>query len=168
MTADSTTYDRQGHNVHLTSDRSANSARPLAGYPLDARPDSAWPGLGGSGQIWLQPEQVEQVAAWLEERARGTRSLPGWLAEATSVGFGPSSWHEAKNLEEASLLVSGAVKEHLQRLLANLDDAAKVLLAATGEYRAAEQANTRTVQSANTALGDSAGGSAPTRPTQVY
>jgi hypothetical protein len=159
MGQDNYRYDQLGYGVHLTGDRSANGAQPLAGYPLDVRPDAAWPGLAGSGRVRVEPEEVKKVADWLTAQADSARSLPRWLSGATSVSFGPSSWHEANNLKAASELVSQAVADYLGQTVANLTDAAATLNVVHATYTGTEQANDHTVRSSSAALGGASDGS---------
>jgi hypothetical protein len=166
MTQDGYRYDQSGYNVQLSGDRTKNAARALDGYPLDAQPDSAWPGLEGSGEIRVQPEAVKKVADWLTENAGAARSLPGWLAKETSVSFGPSTWYAANNLKAASELVSQAVAQYVQQVATNMGQAAATLRSVTGHYDSAEQANTGAVRSTGAALGEHGGG-ASSGSTQV-
>ncbi len=150
-------YDHLGYDVQLTSDRSVNSAHALAGYSLEVQPDSTWPGLDGSGQVRVRPEEVKQVADWLSGQADSAQSLPQWLSTATAVSFGPSSWHEANNLKAASEVVSQAVSDYLGKTVANLSQAAATLNAVHDTYTRTDQANDHTARSTNAALGEQGG-----------
>ena len=110
MGQDSYRYDQWGLGVRLGSDRSANSAQALEGYPLDVRPDGTWPGLEGSGQLRVRPEAVRELSDLLKERARAAEPLPDRVTRVTSVRFGPATWQEANNLADACRQVRDAVQ----------------------------------------------------------
>lgn len=158
MGQDNYRYDQQGYDVQLTGDRSANGAQPLAEYPLDVRPDTTWPGMEGSGKVRVQPEEVKTVAEWLTTQANSAQSLPQWLSTATTVSFGPSSWHEANNLKSASEMVSQAVTDFLGKTVANMSETAATLKAVHATYTGTEQANDHTVRATNAAMGEHSGG----------
>lgn len=155
MGQDSYTYDQAGYDVQLTGDRSANAAQPLPGYQPDVRADTTWPGLDGSSQVRVKPEEVKNVADWLTNQANSLQSLPQWLSTATSVSFGPSSWHEANNLKAASDLVSQAVAHYLGQTMTTMSQAAATLNAVHATYTGTERANVQTVQNTNATLGES-------------
>jgi hypothetical protein len=157
MGQDNTRYDQMGYDVHLTGERSDNGAQALSGYPLDVRPDTTWPGLEGSGQVRVQPEEVKKVADWLTTQANSTQSLPQWLSSSTAVSFGPSTWIEANNLKAASELVSQAVTDYVGKTVINMNQAAATLHAVHATYTGTETANTQTVQATNAALQDQSG-----------
>jgi hypothetical protein len=147
----------EGYGVHLGGDRALDDARAL-GYPLDARADASWPGLEGSAQLRLRPEVVGDLAGELGRRAESASGLADRLARATAgVRFGPSSWHEANNLAEASRQVREAVQGYVTGLLHNLSEAGRLMAESNTNYADAEQANSQAVQAAGAGLGDGSG-----------
>lgn len=157
MGQDNYRYDRQGYGVHLGGDRASNNARALD-YPLDTRVDTSWPGLEGSAQLRLRPEVVGELAGELSQRAASASGLPDRLAGATAgVRFGPSSWHEANNLAEASRQVHEAVQGYVSGLLHNLSEAGRLMAESNTNYADAEQSNSQAVHAAGSGLGDGPG-----------
>lgn len=158
MTDEGTTYDQQGLNVELTGERSLNGAHAL-GYPLDVRPDPTWPGLSGAaGEVRTRPDEMGQVVSWLESRSEALQDLPTWLGQRTSgVRFGPSTWHEANNLQDASTQLSTAVTGFVGMLTDNL-------LQAAGSVRAAG-ANVTTADTAGEARFDTIGSQLTDQPS---
>lgn len=142
-------YEGAGYGVELTGDRSRNAARPLPGYSLRASPDPDWPGLDAGGELRYDPEVMREVAGWLRGQAQESQGLPGWLARSTSVSFGPSSWHEASHLRDASDQVGRAVADYLARVVADLEVAAGSITSAVDTYAGAEQANADTADAVN-------------------
>jgi hypothetical protein len=146
-----------GYGVHLGGDRDLDDARALD-YPLDARVDASWPGLEGSAGLRLRPEVVGDLAGELGRRAESASGLADRLAGATAgVRFGPSSWHEANNLAEASRQVREAVQGYVTGLLHNLSEAGRLMAESNANYADAEQASSQAVQAAGSGLGDGPG-----------
>jgi uncharacterized membrane protein YgcG len=95
----------------------------------------------------LQQDAVANLSGELKANAAAVEGLPGRLAEATgSVNFGPSTWHEAANLADASKQVHTAVDVYVRGLLADLGEAGRLMDASHGNYGDAEDANTTTVR----------------------
>ena len=118
-----------------------------APYALAVQPDGSWPGLAGSKDLRLQQDAVARLSGQLKAKAAAVEGLPGRLAEATgSVNFGPSNWHEAANLADASKQVHAAVDVYVKGLLVDLGEAGRLMDASHGNYGDAEDANTTTVR----------------------
>jgi hypothetical protein len=143
--------------------------RALPPYELAVRPDASWPGLAGSNELRVQQDVVAGLSVELKAKAAAVQALPGRLAQTTgSVDFGPASWHEATNLADASRQVHAAVETYVKDLLADLAEAGRLMEASHGNYGAAEDANTTTVQRTNAEIAGApitSGGSSG--PTQV-
>ena len=162
MTDDGTTYDEQGLNVELTGERSLNGAHAL-GYPLDVRPDPAWPGLSGAaGEVRARPEEMGRVVSWLESRSDALQDLPTWLGQRTGgVRFGPSSWHEANNLQDACAQLSSAVTGFVAELTTNMRQAAGSVRAAGAAVTTADTTGADAFDAVGSGFGGPpAGGSA--------
>jgi len=158
MGQDNYGYDQQGLDVQLTDQRALNGAQQLEGYTLDVRPAAGWPGLEGSATVRHRDDDIKTVADWLDTRAGQVESLPGWLKKATNVSFGPSSWHEANNLKDASGLVTDAVTKFLTETVVNMRQASGTLNGALTHYNKGEKANVDNVHRVQGALGDGGGG----------
>ncbi len=167
MGQDNYRYDRQGYDVHLSGDRGANGARALD-YPLDAQVDVAWPGLEGSQELRLRPQEVSDLAGELRGQASSAAGLPDRLGRVTEgVWFGPSTWHEANNLADASGQVRAAVETYVAGLLEHLSQAARLMDECNQQYAQAEHANDRAVQGAGSGLDPGTRGSAQAGPGQT-
>lgn len=169
MGQDNYRYDRQGYDVHLGGDRGANGARALD-YPLDTQVDAAWPGLVGSEQLRLRPQEVGDLTAELRRQASSASGLPDRLERVTAgVRFGPSSWQEANNLADASGQVRAAVETYVSGLLAHLSQAAGLMDECNQQYAQAEQANDQGVRGVGSGLGEGpgTGGGAAAGPGQT-
>jgi hypothetical protein len=119
----------------------------LQAYALAVQPDAAWPGLAGSGQLRLQQDVVARLAGELKAKAAAVEGLPGRLAAATgSVRYGPSTWHEAANLADASGQVHAAVDTYVKGLLGDLAEAGQLMDTSHSNYGEAEDANTTTAR----------------------
>jgi len=158
MGQDNYGYDQQGLDVQLTDQRSLNGAHQLEGYTLNVQPVEKWPGLEGSGTVRHRDDDITSVADFLHTRAGQVESLPGWLAKATNVSFGPSSWHEANNLKDASGLVTNAVTKFLTETVANMRQASGTLNAVVAHYNGSEKTNVDNVKRVQGGLGDGGGG----------
>jgi hypothetical protein len=154
MGQDNYGYDQQGLDVQLTGDRSKNGATPLSNYPLDVRAASDWPGQNGSASIQItSPDALTEVSGWLNQRASEVRNLPQWLAQQTSVSFGPGSWHEANNLKNASQAVAQAVSDFITQVVQNMQQAAATIDAVHATYTGTDGANAQTFQAVNGTIG---------------
>jgi hypothetical protein len=164
MTDDGTTYDAQGLGVRLTGERSLNGAQAL-GYPLDVRPDPAWPGLSGAaGELRADHDEMDRVAGWLESRSADVQTLPQWLSGRTAaVRFGPPSWHEANNLADACGQLTDAVTTFVAQLAGNMTEAAGSVRAARANHVTADDASADAFRALDSGVGgpSSAGGVSP-------
>jgi hypothetical protein len=151
-------YGGDAYRAHLTDERSQNGAHALEGYPLDVQSDSNWPGLDGSAQARYDAGAIKDVADLLRAEAERAKSLPGWLQKQTTVNFGPDVWRPAKNLRDASAMVSQAVADYMQKTIANMTAAAGALDSVHSTYTGTEQANVDKARATNSALGDPGSG----------
>jgi hypothetical protein len=151
-------YGEDAYRAHLTDDRSQNGARALDGYSLDVQKDVSWPGLNGSATVRHKDEHIQAVAEWLRTQAESVKSLPGWLTKGTTVSFGPDTWQEAKNLKEASAMVSSAVTDYITKTLANMTSAAAALDSVRSNHAQAENSNSDNARATNAALGGKGSG----------
>jgi hypothetical protein len=124
-------------------------------YTLNVNPDAHWPGMGASKVERHDADQVTAIAAWLHERVQSITGPAKALPQETAAAFGPDTWFEAKNLKDASTMVSQAVTLFVGQTVANLSDAAKALRTAHSNYAETEHANSAVARSADAALGGS-------------
>jgi hypothetical protein len=148
-------YDEAVPSVELdATDRGANDATGVQGYPLDLRPDPNWPGLSAaSGGFAADPDAMDELAERLTAEAEAVLEVPKRLkTEAQGVRFGHPNWAAANALTYANNQVARAVDLYTQKMANSMLAAARALKVSAHRIRQADGSSGGTTSRVNSNL----------------